>query len=180
MIKFDVLNRYTGSVQFTAEIDCDEGAYNSIKLGLSVIWAVNAKANLNRASLIGANLNRANLIGANLDGANLDGASLIGVNLNGVNLNGASLIGASLTGANGVNEWVKIIQIETYPISYTDTVMQIGCERHLISEWADFSDREIADMDGKAALKFWRKYKTWIFQTIKLCPANPTNAETPK
>ena len=135
MIKFDVLNRYTGSVQFTAEIDCDDGAYNSIKLGLSVIWAVKAKA---------------------------------------------SLIGANLTGANGVNEWVKSIQIETYPISYTDTVMQIGCERHLISEWADFSDKKIADMDGKAALKFWRKYKTWIFQTIKLCPANPTNAETPK
>ena len=29
-------------------------------------------------------------------------------------------------------------------------------------------------MDGKAALRFWRKYKDWIFQTIELCPAKPT------
>jgi len=32
-------------------------------------------------------------------------------------------------------------------------------------------------MDGKTALKFWRKYKDWIFQTIELCPANPTKQE---
>lgn len=34
-IKFDVTNRWSGKVQFTAEIDCDESASTSIKLGLA-------------------------------------------------------------------------------------------------------------------------------------------------
>lgn len=155
MIKFDVLNRFTGSVQFTAEIDCDESESRSVKLGLAVKWAVK-----NRANLYGANLCEANLCEANLTGANLTGANLYG--------------------ASGINGWVKCIQIEQYPITYTDTVMQIGCERHSISEWAEFDDKRIAKMDGKVALKFWRKYKEWIFQTIELCPARPTGAEEKK
>ena len=68
-IKFDVLNRFTGAVQFTAEIECDEGASVSVKLGLAVRWAVKAGANLARANLAGADLAGADLAGANLAGA---------------------------------------------------------------------------------------------------------------
>jgi len=56
-------------------------------------------------------------------------------------------------------------------------VMQIGCEHHKITEWREFDNRRIAEMDGKCALKFWAKYKDWIFQTIELCPAKPTASE---
>ena len=38
-MKFEVSNRWTGDVQFTAEIDCHKDASNSIKLGLAVKWA---------------------------------------------------------------------------------------------------------------------------------------------
>jgi len=81
-IKFDVLNRFTGAVQFTAEIECDEGASVSVKLGLAVRWAVKAGAYLAGADLAGANLAgaylaRANLAGAYLAGANLARADLI-------------------------------------------------------------------------------------------------------
>ena len=76
-IKFDVLNRFTGAVQFTAEIECDEGASVSVKLGLAVRWAVKARANLAGAYLAGADLARADLAGANLARANLAGAYLI-------------------------------------------------------------------------------------------------------
>jgi hypothetical protein len=55
--------------------------------------------------------------------------------------------------------------------------MQIGCERHLITEWAEFDDKRILEMDGKDALKFWRKYKSWIFQAIELAPAEPTKTD---
>ena len=65
-MKHDVLNRVTGAVQFTADIDCDEGASLSVKLGLSVKWAIKTKT-----SLAGANLADAYLAGANLAGANL-------------------------------------------------------------------------------------------------------------
>ena len=54
MIKFEVTNRFTGAVQFTAEIDCADSECYSIKLGLAVKLAVRAGANL-----AGANLARA-------------------------------------------------------------------------------------------------------------------------
>ena len=173
-MKFDISNRFSGAVQFTAEIDASEDDTRELKVGLAVKWAVKNRAsldwaNLNGASLDGANLNRASLDGANLNRANLNGASLNGASLDGANLNGANLYRA-----NGVTKYVKCIQIEQYPIAYTDTTLQIGCERHRISEWADFDNSRIAKMDGKKALKFWAKYKDWIFQAIELCPAKPT------
>jgi len=131
MIKFDVFSWFSGVLLFTPEIDTTDDTEKSVKLGMSVKWALK---------------NGANLTGANLDGANL-------------------------YGANGVNDFIKCIQIKTYPITYTDEVMQIGCERHKITEWRDFDSRRIAEMDGKTALDFWAKYKDWIFQTIELCPA---------
>ena len=223
-MKYDIFNRFTGKVQFTAEIDATDQTSRSVKVGLSVKWAVKNQAdlsvanlyradlggadlsganlsvadlsganlygaNLYRADLSVANLYRADLSVANLGGANLGGADLSGANLSvanlyradlgGANLGGADLSvadlgGANLGGANGVNDWIKCIQIDQYPITYTSDVMQIGCERHQINEWREFDDARILKMDGKAALRFWRKYKDWIFQTIELCPAKPT------
>ena len=51
-IKFDVINRWSGKVQFTADIDCDENASSSVKLGLAVRWAVKARADLADANLV--------------------------------------------------------------------------------------------------------------------------------
>ena len=61
MEKFEVKKRWSGEVQFVAEIECDKDALLSVKLGLAVVWATSAGANLRGANLIGANL-----IGANL------------------------------------------------------------------------------------------------------------------
>ncbi len=104
-MKFEVKNRHTGNEQFVAEIDCDESAGYSIKLGLAVKWGVKTKANLygadlGRANLYEANLYEANLYGANLYGADLDGANLYGADLGGANLYEANLGGANLYGAN--------------------------------------------------------------------------------
>ena len=81
MIKLDVLNRFSGKVQFTAEIDCAETEKTSVKLGLAIKWAIKTKAKLGEAYLDGANLDGAYLAGAYLDGANLAGANLAGANL---------------------------------------------------------------------------------------------------
>jgi len=97
--KFEVTN-WSGSVQFTAEIDCAEDAPRRIKLGLAVQWARKTGANLADANLAGANLAGANLAGANLAGANLAGANLAGAYLAGANLAGANLAGAYLADAN--------------------------------------------------------------------------------
>ena len=51
MIKFEIKNRITGTVQFTAKIDCDQEQGRSLKVGLAVRWALK-----NGADLRGANL----------------------------------------------------------------------------------------------------------------------------
>ena len=70
-IKQEILNRFSGEVIFTAEIECAADELPSIKLGLAVKAAVKARANLAGANLAGANLARANLARANLAHANL-------------------------------------------------------------------------------------------------------------
>ena len=86
MIKFEVKNRFSGSVQFTAEIECGDDAPVSVKLGLAVRWAIKTRADLAGADLAGANLAGAYLAGANLAGANLAGANLADANLAGAYL----------------------------------------------------------------------------------------------
>ena len=105
MIKFDVTNRFTGAVQFTAEIDCTEDTTYRAKLGLAVKWAIKTRANLTDAYLAdaylaGANLARANLARANLADANLARANLARANLAGANLARANLADAYLADAN--------------------------------------------------------------------------------
>ena len=183
-MKFEIKSRWTGAVILTADIDCDDGASHGIQLGLAVKVAVKAGANLARADLAGANLVRANLAranlvranlaGANLAGADLADADLAGANLVRANLAGANLAGADLYGITGLNDWIKCIQIEEWPITYTDEEMQIGCQRHPIALWETFSDAEIRAMDGRKAVAFWSKWKAWIFQAIEMAPAKPT------
>lgn len=91
-MKFDILNRFTGAVMLLAEIDCDESASRSVKLGLSVKWALKN----------GADLHGAYLRGADLRGADLSGADLYEANLHGANLHGADLYEADLYGAKDI------------------------------------------------------------------------------
>jgi hypothetical protein len=99
-MKFDILNRFTGAVQFTAEISCAEDVLPSVKLGLAVQWAIKSDANLRGADLSGAHLSGAYLRGADLSDANLRGADLSGANLSGAYLRGADLSDAYLRGAD--------------------------------------------------------------------------------
>ena len=100
VIKFDIMNRFSGDVQFTAEIDCLEDASRSYKIGLSVKWAIKSGADLYRADLSGANLYRAILSEADLSEADLSGAILSEADLYGAILSEANLYGANLYGAN--------------------------------------------------------------------------------
>ena len=100
MIKFDVFNRWSDLVQFTASLDCAKDAPVEIKHGLSVKWAIKMGASLVGANLVGASLAGASLVGESLEGANLDGANLAGASLDDANLDDASLVGANLAGAS--------------------------------------------------------------------------------
>ena len=79
-MKFNILNRFTYSVQFTAEIDgnlhCKEDESTSIKIGLAVKWAIKNSADLSSADLRSADLRSADLSYANLRSADLRSADL--------------------------------------------------------------------------------------------------------
>ena len=63
----------------------------------------------------------------------------------------------------------------TYAVTITDHHMMIGCEFHLISEWREFDDRRITEMDGLQSSRFWRDHKTVL---LAICDANrPNEAE---
>ncbi|EAP4592120.1 pentapeptide repeat-containing protein [Salmonella enterica] len=112
-------------------------------------------ADLRGANLRGANLRGANLYGADLRGANLRGADLRGADLRGANLRGANLRGADLRGAN-LPDLTFVILGEKYFISITNgEYVRAGCQNHTVEEWRKYSKQEIAEMDGRKALKFY-------------------------
>jgi hypothetical protein len=220
MINFNVKTRSRGNDNlFTAKIDCKKEDPLSLKLRLSVIWALENKVSLVDADLRDADLSNMYLAGEDLCGALLDrtdlsnayldgidfsatsmcdvnlqntemyGASLSSANLSGANLSGVdlqksdlnftklsntNLNGTKLSGAHGMNEYVKIIHINKYSITYTSNVIYIGSYVNLISEWKDFDDDKILSIGDEALLSFWCKYKKFIFQGIKLAPAKDT------
>ncbi|EIJ0451131.1 pentapeptide repeat-containing protein [Salmonella enterica] len=117
-------------------------------------------ADLRDADLFGADLLGANLCGANLRGANLRDADLCGANLRGADLLGANLCGANLRGANlcgaDLPDLTFVILGEKYFISITNgEYVRAGCQNHTVEEWRKYSKQEIAEMDGRKALKFY-------------------------
>ncbi|HIC3086325.1 TPA: pentapeptide repeat-containing protein [Salmonella enterica] len=112
------------------------------------------------ADLCGADLYDANLRDANLRGADLRGADLFGANLRDADLRGADLRDANLFGANlrdaNLPDLTFVIPGEKYFISITNgEYVRAGCQNHTVEEWRKYSKQEIAEMDGRKALKFY-------------------------
>ncbi|EJP4640748.1 TPA: pentapeptide repeat-containing protein [Salmonella enterica] len=116
--------------------------------------------NLRGADLCGTNLRGADLRGADLRGADLRGANLCGADLRGADLRGADLCGTNLRGANlcdaDLPDLTFVILGEKYFISITNgEYVRAGCQNHTVEEWRKYSKQEIAEMDGRKALKFY-------------------------
>ena len=107
------------------------------------------------------------LRGAKLRGADLSDCDLTWVNFTRAKLRGANLIGADLGGAIGNMKEIMSIKCGRYSVVWTDNVLQIGWEQHPISEWKNFSDKDISRMDS-GALEWWKKWKDYIFLGIDL------------
>ncbi|EAB7891192.1 pentapeptide repeat-containing protein [Salmonella enterica subsp. enterica serovar Newport] len=117
-------------------------------------------ADLRDADLCGANLCGANLRDAYLCDADLRDADLRDADLCGANLCGANLCGANLRGANLRDAYLPdltfVILGEKYFISITNgEYVRAGCQNHTVEEWRKYSKHEIAEMDGRKALKFY-------------------------
>ncbi|HBC89559.1 MAG TPA: hypothetical protein DCZ94_21690 [Lentisphaeria bacterium] len=138
-MKIEIKKWTNDEVLFSLDIE-----NNSIKL--TVEAAVKAGVSLSYANLYSANLVRANLDSANLYSANLDSA----------NLNGAKYGDFTIKKLP-----IQISNIGYYVLIF-ETHMKIGCELHTHDEWKNFTNREIAEMDGKKALAFWKQYKSLL------------------
>ncbi|EAQ1114603.1 pentapeptide repeat-containing protein [Salmonella enterica] len=117
-------------------------------------------ADLRDADLRGADLRDANLRGADLRDADLCDADLRGADLRDANLRDADLRGADLRDADlyGANlpDLTFVILGEKYFISITNgEYVRAGCQNHTVEEWRKYSKQEIAEMDGRKALKFY-------------------------
>jgi uncharacterized protein YjbI with pentapeptide repeats len=86
-------------------------------------------------------------------------------------LSGADLYGAKLYGVVGDMNRIRSLQLDTWPIVWTDAVMQIGCQRHTIDAWWAFTDEEISRMEPRA-LAWWKKWKPYIRQMVELSLEN--------
>ena len=58
--------------------------------------------------------------------------------------------------------------------------MQIGCELHKLTDWEEYDDKRIAEMDGRAALRFWRKHKDMLLGLAKSAGRGATEDKTTK
>ncbi|HFJ3788954.1 TPA: pentapeptide repeat-containing protein [Salmonella enterica] len=117
-------------------------------------------AYLRDADLCGADLRGADLCDADLRGANLRGADLRDADLCGAYLRDADLCDADLRGANLRGAYLPdltfVILGEKYFISITNgEYVRAGCQNHTVEEWRKYSKQEIAEMDGRKALKFY-------------------------
>ncbi|EAA8821862.1 pentapeptide repeat-containing protein [Salmonella enterica] len=134
------------------------------------VWITSMRESGSRADLCGADLCGADLCGADLRDADLCGADLCGANLLDANLRGADLCGADLCGADlrgadlrgadlrdaDLPDLTFVILGEKYFISITNgEYVRAGCQNHTVEEWRKYSKHEIAEMDGRKALKFY-------------------------
>jgi hypothetical protein len=157
-LEFNILNRFTGAVQFTAVIDCAADALPRLKLGLAVRVAVKARADLSGADLSGAYLS-----GAYLSGAYLSRADLSRADLSGADLWGADLWGAKWHDGIAIDKRPIFVEgLLPYRVIILDQHMQIGCELHTLAAWDAFDERAIIAMDGRRAAQFWAAHKVGL------------------
>lgn len=61
--------------------------------------------------------------------------------------------------AKATKEVITFGNIFDYEITITDNHIKIGCQQYLKSRWLEFTNKEILEMGGKSALKFWGLFK---------------------
>jgi hypothetical protein len=126
-------------------------------------------ANLRAANLSAADLSAANLRAANLSAADLSDANLRAANLSAANLSYANLCDANLSDVNllcyGDMKFIFTLQIDNWCVGFTKEILQIGCQKHPISKWKEFTDEQILKMDSKA-LSWWKRWKQPLFAII--------------
>jgi hypothetical protein len=85
---------------------------------------------------------------------------------------------ASIWGTVGNMSQIKSVQCDIWPVTYTATNIQVGCQFHLLSEWWAFDTKEIEKMNSHASA-WWAIWKPILKAIIEVSPAIPFE-EKPK
>ena len=94
-------------------------------------------------------------------GANLRGAKLRDADLRDADLSDADLRGANLWDVTGNKKEIFTFQTNKYTVVICQDRIQIGCKNFSQSEWFNFSDDEITEMDSEA-LDWWCTHKQHV------------------
>jgi uncharacterized protein YjbI with pentapeptide repeats len=109
-------------------------------------------------------------------------ADLAGANLSYANLSCANLSRARLSGVIGNMREIRSMHIDTWPVTWVMSpegvaTVQIGCQRHTLAQWAEFSDKKIISMHSRA-LDWWRANRDFVLSTVERYPAVPYGSAT--
>ena len=78
--------------------------------------------------------------------------------------------GGNFRGGNFRGESLNTNPLSLYGLIWnvyiTTTMIHIGCQSHLITQWENFSDEEINSMEDRA-LDFWKQWKDVILSMAK-------------
>ena len=151
----------------------DDGGERANLRGSDLSGSDLSGSDLSGSDLSGSNLSYSDLSGSDLRGSDLSGSNLSYSDLRGSDLRGSDLSNIRIESVIGNRSEIKSLQIDTYHISYTDKVMQIGCEIRDIKDWWEFDDETINEMET-GALDWWKVWKPIIKNIIKNSPAKPT------
>ena len=112
---------------------------------------------LSDCDLSDCDLSDCDLSGSDLSGCDLSGSYLSGSDLSGSDLRDCDLRGSDLRGSD-----LRVLQTDIWTVYVQKNTIRIGCQYHSISDWAQFTDGQIANMHG-SALIWWKIWKDIIF-----------------
>ena len=58
------------------------------------------------------------------------------------------------------------LHLDKYNIVYTKYILNIGCKSYTLTEWKNFTDNDIAEMDV-GALAWWKSNKDIIIELVE-------------
>ena len=122
-------------------------------------------SNLHRSNLSYSDLRDSDLRDSDLSGSNLSYSNLHRSDLRDSDLRDSDLRDSDLRNCTGNMREVKSLHFDNWIVTYTDTILNIGCQSHPIEEWFKFDDETISNMDTEA-LTWWRKYRDILKQII--------------
>ena len=67
----------------------------------------------------------------------------------------------------GIQEGVVVILGFDYPVIIRDGNITCGCETRTIQEWTEFSQRDLASMEGSKSARFWRKCRDVVLMAAR-------------